>query len=232
MSGTNKVIGQKNNGQRKRLEQALVGLGLSINEQQTNQMLNLIQELMRWNKTYNLTAIRDSDQALVHHLFDSLSVVKPLSDYLNEIRHESPRIMDVGSGAGFPGVVLAIALPNARVTCVDAVEKKISFIRQMKGLLGLENLDGVHARVEDMETHPSQVIVSRAFASMKDFVRLAGKHLARTGKMVAMKGKAPVEEMDELSKEENWIIHKTVSLKVPELQAERCLVWIEKKGNT
>jgi 16S rRNA (guanine527-N7)-methyltransferase len=140
--------------------------------------------------------------------------------------------MDVGSGAGLPGVVLAIAMPNAHVTCVDAVEKKISFIRQIKGILGLDNLESVHARVEDMEIQPSQVVISRAFSSMRDFVELAGKHVVQDGKIAAMKGKVPIDEMQELSKDEHWTIEKTVRLDVPELEAERCLVWIEKKGNT
>lgn len=225
-------IGQKTDGQQKRLDSSLSFLGLSVNEHQKKQMIKMIEELMRWNKTYNLTAIRDSDQALVQHLFDSLAVVKPLSDFLKERGHVTPHIMDVGSGAGLPGVVLAIAMPDAHVTCVDAVEKKISFIRQMRGTLGLDNLDAVHDRVEDMHILPCQVVISRAFASIKDFVQLAGKHLARDGRMAAMKGKVPVEEMQELSKEEGWIINETVRLNVPELDAERCLVWIEKKGNT
>lgn len=225
-------IGQKTDEQRKRLEASLSCLGLSVNEHQKKQMIKMIEELMRWNKTYNLTAIRDSDQAFVQHLFDSLSVVKPLSDFLKARGHVAPRIMDVGSGAGLPGIVLAIAMPNAHVTCVDAVEKKISFIRQMRGALGLDNLDAVHDRVEDMQIKPSQVVISRAFASMKDFVKLAGKHLARDGRIAAMKGKIPVEEIQELSKDDDWIINETVRLDVPELHAERCLVWIEKKGNT
>jgi len=187
---------------------------------------------MRWNKTYNLTAIRDSDQALVHHLFDSLSVVKPLQEYLHETSKISARIMDVGSGAGLPGVVLAIAMPDVHVTCIDAVEKKISFIRMMKGLLGLKNLEAIHARVEDMPADPSDIVVSRAFASIRDFVLLAGKHLATNGYIVAMKGKEPVDEMLAMANEPDWKIAKTESLKVPELEAERCLVWIEKKGNT
>ena len=219
-------------GQRLRLEQATHQLGLRLAENQQTQMLRLLQELMRWNKTYNLTAIRDSDQALVHHLFDSLSVVKPLQEYLHETRKVSARIMDVGSGAGLPGVVLAIAMPEAHVTCIDAVEKKISFIRMMKGILGLKNLDGVHARVEDMPADPSEMVISRAFASIRDFVLLAGKHVAPNGNILAMKGKEPVDEMQDMANEPEWKIAKTERLTVPEMEAERCLVWIEKKGNT
>lgn len=218
--------------QRQRLERAGHALGLNLDERQITQMLQLLQELMRWNKTYNLTAIRDSDQALVHHLFDSLSVVKPLQDHLHQTGKTSPRIMDVGSGAGLPGVVLAIAMPDVHVTCIDAVEKKISFIRMMKGVLGLKNLDGLHARVEDMQANPSDMVISRAFASIKDFVLLAGKHLTPNGHIVAMKGKEPVDEMQDMSEDREWKIAKTERLNVPELEAERCLVWIEKKGNT
>ena len=219
-------------GQRLRLEQATHQLGLRLDENQQTQMLRLLQELMRWNKTYNLTAIRDSDQALVHHLFDSLSVVKPLQEYLHETHKVSARIIDVGSGAGLPGVVLAIAMPEVHVTCIDAVEKKISFIRMMKGILGLKNLDGVHARVEDMPAEPSDVVISRAFASIRDFVLLAGKHVAPNGNILAMKGKEPVDEIQVMGNEPGWKIAKTERLTVPEMEAERCLVWIERKGNT
>lgn len=228
MSATAKIT-LNVDAQKKKLKTALSKLDLNVSEHQTDQMIQLMQELMRWNKTYNLTAIRDSDQALVQHLFDSLSVVKPLSEYLKDLSHESPAIMDVGSGSGFPGLVLAIAMPQAQVVCVDAVEKKISFIRQIKGMLGLKNLDAVHARVEDMETLPCQIVISRAFSSLKDFVQLAGKHVARDGKIAAMKGKTPVEEMQELSNEDHWAIDKTIRLVVPEMEAERCLIWIEKR---
>ena len=217
---------------RERLEHAISKMGLLMDDMQKSHMIELIHELMRWNKTYNLTAIRDADQALVHHLFDSLSVVLPLHRYFLRNRLVSPHIMDVGSGAGLPGLVLAIAMPNAHLTCVDAVEKKISFIRMMKGVLGLKNLEGVHARVENMQDTPSDIVISRAFASMKDFVSLAGKHLAPHGKIVAMKGKEPLEEMEALSREQQWEIAKTERLDVPGLEAERCLVWIERKGKT
>ena len=215
-----------------RLEHAINEMGLILDEQQKFHMLQFVQELMRWNKTYNLTAIRETDQALIHHLFDSLSVVMPLQNYLRLAGQASPHIMDVGSGAGLPGVVLAIAMPNAHVTCVDAVDKNISFIRMMKGVLGLKNLDGVHARVENMQDTPSDIVISRAFSSIKDFVLLAAKHLTPHGKIVAMKGKVPAEEIEALSKEQGWEIVKAERLNVPELNAERCLVWIEKKGNT
>ena len=218
--------------QRQRLEHAVGELGLALDEKQRSQMLKLIHELMRWNKTYNLTAIRDGNQALVQHLFDSLSVVAPLRRYFCENRTLAPRIMDVGSGAGFPGLVLAIAMPDVHVTCVDAVEKKISFINMMKGVLGLNNLSGVHARVEDIPIDPSHIVISRAFASMKDFVSLAGKHLAAKGKVAAMKGKEPTEEMQALAMTQDWHIAKTERLNVPELDADRCLVWIERKGNS
>lgn len=214
-----------------RLREALIKLGLQMSVLQQQQMLTYLRELMRWNKTYNLTAIREMDQALVQHVFDSLSVTKPLMEYFRATAKDTPLVMDVGSGAGLPGIILAIGIPYARVTCIDAVDKKVSFIRQMKGTLGLQNLECVHGRVEELEPRHCDTVISRAFSSMSDFVTLAGKHVVKGGSMIAMKGKRPDDEMKALSQQSNWYVVKTEDIAVPELNAERCLVWLEDKEN-
>ena len=212
-----------------RLNQAIVTMGLSLEVEQRTTLLNYLDELSKWNKTYNLTAIRNAEQALIQHVFDSLSVVKPLKEKLRENGCLTPQIMDVGSGGGLPGVVLAIVMPNAVVTCVDAVEKKISFIRHVTGVLGLKNLKGIHARVENIETTEMDVVISRAFASLKDFAQLSGKHVSAHGELVGMKGKYPYDELLGLD-ETNWQVRNIEVLTVPELDAERCLVWMKRKG--
>ena len=114
-------------------------MGLVVQRQQLNQLLDYIEQLQRWNRSYNLTAIRDPEQMLTQHILDCLAVVAPLKRATARSGHPEPTILDVGSGAGLPGVVLAIMLPAAKVTCVDAVEKKMAFVRQMCGVLGLSN---------------------------------------------------------------------------------------------
>ena len=216
---------------KERLQHALSKLRLQMSDLQQQKMLTYLQELMRWNKTYNLTAIRDVDQALVQHVFDSLTVVKPLIEHFESREIDAPKIMDVGSGAGLPGVILAIGIPYAQVTCIDAVDKKISFIRQMKGTLGLQNLECTHARIEEIEPGQFDTVISRAFSSVSDFVGLAGKHVVKGGSMIAMKGKRPDEEMKALSQQTQWTVVKIEDIEVPELNAERCLVWLEDKEN-
>ncbi len=212
-----------------RLEQVVQAYGLDLTANQKVYLLTYLEQLSKWNKTYNLTAIRDQDQALIHHLFDSLSVVKPLMIDLHKRGISKPELMDVGSGGGLPGVILAIAIPEASITCVDAVEKKIAFIRHVTGVLQLRNMKAMHARVEEMPEAEMDIVTSRAFTSLKNFADLSGKHVAENGALVAMKGKQPVDEMSELNITE-WNIERIEKLTVPELDAERCLVWMQRKG--
>ena len=215
-----------------RLLRALETLRLKSQPTQQAALLEYLSQLMRWNKTYNLTAIRDPDQALVHHIFDSLSLVAPLSRVLSLNPTETPTIVDVGSGGGLPGVILAIMLPSVRVTCVDAVEKKTMFVRQMAGVLALQNLSAQHARIETLGPLQSTLVTSRAFASLRDFAQLAGPHVREGGYLVAMKGREPTEELNALQAHTAWSAQAIEPLTVPELEGQRCLVWMQRKGNT
>jgi 16S rRNA (guanine527-N7)-methyltransferase len=214
----------------KRLEAVLETYGLMISNVQKKNLLDYLDQLNKWNKTYNLTAIREQEQALVQHLFDSLSIVKPLEQKIQNHSIVHPKIMDVGSGGGLPGVILAITLPEASILCVDAVEKKIAFIRHVASVLHLKNLKALHARIEDLPDAEMDIVTSRAFASLKDFVTFAGKHVSINGEMVAMKGKQPVDEIVELE-QTNWLVKEIEILTVPELDAERCLIWMQREGN-
>ena len=182
--------------------------------------------LARWNAAYNLTGLRDPAQMRSHHLADCLAVVEPLRRRLGE--GAAARILDVGSGGGLPGVVLAIVEPAWDVTCVDAVGKKAAFVRQVASELGVVNLHAEHARIEAMKADPFDVITSRAFASLADFAALT-RHLlsASGGVWMAMKGKAPEDEIAALPPDiEAFSVEP---LQVPGLNAERCLVWMRRR---
>jgi 16S rRNA (guanine527-N7)-methyltransferase len=177
--------------------------------------------LVKWNGTYNLTALRDPAQVRTQHLADCLAVVPPLR------RHAGGRplrLLDVGSGGGLPGVVLAAVEAGWDVTCVDTVGKKAAFVRQGAAELGLPNLHAEHARVESLRAAPFDVITARAFASLPDFVRLTRPLLASGGVWMAMKGKPPSDEIAALPADVDAF--HVEPLVVPGLDAERCLVWV------
>lgn len=208
-------------------------LGLPLTEAQSLQLLTFMAHMQRWNKTYNLTAIRDVGQMLVQHLFDSLSVINPIAGRvaatgMARTSGEPLRVVDVGSGGGLPGVVLAIMRPDWSVHCVDAVEKKTAFLRQMTGVLGLRNLHAAHARIETLAPFDADIVVSRAFASLADFAILAGMHVAIGGQLLAMKGHEPQDEIAALTQETAWRVDRIDLLRVPELDAQRCLVWMNR----
>jgi len=203
-------------------------LALDLNETQCDALLAYLALLQRWNATYNLTAVRDPAQMLTQHLADCLAVIGPLRRHGGE--GQLKRLLDVGSGGGLPGVVIAALNPGIQVTCVDTVGKKAAFIRQTAGELGLKNLFAEHARVEQLKAAPFDVIVSRAFASLVDFTRLTRHHLAPQGVWMAMKGKTPGDEMAALPAELE--VFHVEHLTVPGLQAERCLVWIRQKTSS
>lgn len=213
-----------------RLDQALDELELIATATQKAALLEYLAQLLRWNKTYNLTAIRDPAQALTQHIFDSLSVIAPIQRRRANQSGRTSRLIDVGSGGGLPGVVLAIMIPEAQVICVDAVEKKTTFVRQMAGVLTLPNLTARHARIETLEPLDATVVISRAFATLQDFAQLAGQHVCCNGALVAMKGKPPTDEIPSLESLTPWTIQLVESLTVPELSAQRCLVWMQRKG--
>jgi 16S rRNA (guanine527-N7)-methyltransferase len=178
--------------------------------------------LAKWNAAYNLTAVRDPAQMRVQHLADCLAVVAPLRRQLGP--RAQARILDVGSGGGLPGIVLAAAEPGWDVTCVDAVGKKAAFVRQVAGELALPNLHAEHARVEALQAPPFDVITARAFAALPDFVRLTRPLLAPDGVWLAMKGKRPDDEIAALPG--NVEVFHVEPLIVPGLDADRCLIWM------
>jgi 16S rRNA (guanine527-N7)-methyltransferase len=208
------------------LREALVAIGrtlsLDLTDSQLDTLLAYLALLQRWNATYNLTAVRDPAQMLTQHLADCLAVIEPLRRHYPKAK--SQRILDVGSGGGLPGVVIAALNPAAHVTCVDTVGKKAAFVRQVAGELGLKNLLAEHVRVEQLKAASFDMIVSRAFASLDDFTRLTRRHLAPNGVWMAMKGKTPDDEMAQLPAD--LAVFHVEHLTVPGLQAERCLVWI------
>ena len=201
-------------------------LGVSLEPVQLDQMLAYLDLLEKWAKVYNLTALRHRQEMLTHHLLDSLALITPLRRHLQTL-DGAVRLLDVGSGAGLPGVVVAICCPQVAVTSVDAVAKKAAFITQVALTLRLPNLSGKHARVEALEGS-FDIITSRAFASLADFIAWSANVLAEGGVWVAMKGKHPQEEMAALSP--GLKVFHVERLQVPGLAAERCLVWISRSA--
>lgn len=213
-----------------RLNNAAASLKVDLSGKQREQILRYINQLQRWNKTYNLTAVRDPEQMLIQHVFDSLSVVSPIDELVSAKKTNDVKIMDVGSGGGLPGVVLAIAKPDWDITCVDAVEKKMAFVRQMSAVLELPNLHATHQRVETIPPYQADIVISRAFASLVDFVSLACRHVGVDGLMLAMKGREPDDEVADLAKLGGWEVEQIKPLFVPELDAQRCLVYLSQQG--
>ncbi len=208
------------------LQKGLDGLGLALTPDQQNQLLAYMDLIAKWTKVYNLTAVRDADEMLTHHLLDSLAVIAPLHRELVKLglpTDRSYKLLDVGSGAGLPGIVIAITCPEVSVTCVDTVAKKAAFIQQVSANLKLSNLKGLHARVESL-TEPFDVVCSRAFASLVDFTTWSQSALADHGIWMAMKGKHPDQELAVLP--ENVKVFHVEQLQVPGLGAERCIIWM------
>ena len=196
-------------------------LGLDLSPVQLDQLMAYLGLIQKWNKVYNLTAVRDPQEMLTHHLLDSLTAIAPL------VRHtqgQAAKVLDVGSGGGLPGIVLAICRPELDVSCVDTVGKKAAFIQQVAATLKLPNLRGIHARVETL-TGPFDVICCRAFASLPDFVNWSRSALAGQGVWMAMKGKHPQAEIDGLPADVN--VFHVEPLSVPGLEVERCMVWMK-----
>ncbi len=201
------------------LDAICAALGLAPSQTQSQALLQYLELLARWNSTYNLTAVRDREAMLTQHLADCLAVVRPLQAQLAQ-----GRVLDVGSGAGLPGVVLAVMLPALDITCVDTVGKKAAFVRQVAGCLALTNLHAEHARVETLRGRSFGLITSRAFASLSDFTALTRGLLAPGAVWMAMKGKRPDSEIVALPP--GVTPFHVEPLAVPGLDAERCLVWM------
>ncbi|RYF73020.1 MAG: 16S rRNA (guanine(527)-N(7))-methyltransferase RsmG [Comamonadaceae bacterium] len=205
--------------QRPALLQGAQALGLTLNDVQADQLLAYGALILKWNKVYNLTALRDPAAVLSHHLLDSLAAVPAL----NRERPGATQLLDVGAGAGLPGVVIAILRPDVQVHCLDAVAKKMAFVQQVASELKLPNLRGVHARVESWAGQ-YDVISSRAFASLGDFFTGSRHLLAPGGAWLAMKGKVPESELAGLPADLD--VFHVEQLTVPGLDADRCIVWV------
>ena len=210
------------------LEAGLVKLGLALSPQQVDQLLAYQALIAQWNKVYNLTAVRDPQEMLTHHLLDSLAAVPPL---LRQTEGQALSVLDVGSGGGLPGVVLAIVCPHLTVHCVDTVAKKAAFVQQVAASLKLPNLRGIHARVESLKAEAGQgydVVCSRAFASLVDFTTWSRAALKPGAVWMAMKGKHPGDELAALPSDVE--VFHVEQLRVPGLDAERCIVWMRASG--
>jgi 16S rRNA (guanine527-N7)-methyltransferase len=210
------------------LEAGLRELGLALSAGQVDQLLAYQDLIAKWNKVYNLTAVRDPQEMLTHHLLDSLAAVPPL---LRQIGGQPIRLLDVGSGGGLPGVVIAITCPQIEVHCVDTVLKKSTFIQQVSATLKLPNLRGIHARVESLKAEEGggyDVVCSRAFASLADFTAWSRAALRPAGVWMALKGKHPADELAALPPEVS--VFHVEQLAVPGLGAQRCIVWMRPSG--
>ena len=204
-----------------KLLQGLASLNLALPQQTQEKLLHYVTLVQKWNKVYNLTAVRDADQMLTHHLLDSLAVVPHVAAVKT--------ILDVGSGAGLPGLPLALALPDARVTLLDSNQKKAAFLNQAVIELHLANVNVVCERVEKYQPRQRfDLVISRAFSALREFVVLAGSLVAPGGTLLAMKGVHPLAEITQLNTIKcSFKLSNVASLAVPGLDAERHLVFLK-----
>jgi 16S rRNA (guanine527-N7)-methyltransferase len=198
-----------------KLAAGIASLALDVDSVTQQKLLDYLALIQKWNKVHNLTAVRDPEAMVILHLLDSLSVLPHI---------KTGRLLDVGSGAGLPGIVLALTRPDLNVTTLDSVGKKASFMRQAKAELGIVNLEVVSSRVEDFKPpHKFDIIISRAFSEIANFLGLTRHLLADNGEWLAMKGVYPDEELAKLKD----VTARVVELKVPGLDAQRHLVFLK-----
>lgn len=201
------------------LQAGLNELQLPLDESRQQQLLAFIALLGKWNKVYNLTALRDPQQMLTHHVLDTLAAAPSFAT--------ARRVLDVGAGGGVPGLILAIVYPEVSFSLIDIVHKKTAFLTQAKAELGLKNVSVHTGRVEQLQVPEKfDVITSRAFAELADFVNWSGHLLAEAGEFIAMKGLRPEDEMAALPA--GWYVRATLALHVPQLDAERHLIFIRR----
>ena len=198
-------------------------LTISLSAKQIDKLLDYLALLVKWNSVYNLTSVRDPQQMVIQHLLDAMSALFAFKG--------AKKVLDVGTGGGLPGIVIAIwameAEPEMQVHLIDTVKKKTAFLTQVKAELGLEQVTVHSGHVEKLVSENTfDVITSRAFAELIDFVKLSGHLLEQDGSMIALKGKMPEEEIQRLPLA--WRVEKVESLSVPGIQADRHLVWIKK----
>ncbi len=201
------------------LQAGIDQLGLNLTPAQVEQLMAYLALLQKWNKVYNLTAVRDPAQMVSQHLLDSLAAVPAFAS--------AQRVLDVGAGGGLPGIVLAIARPDVQVSLIDTVHKKTAFLTQVKAELGLANVSVHTGRVEQWQAPQLfDVITSRAFAELADFVNWSGHLLAVGGQFIALKGVDPEHEKQYLPP--TWQVVKVEALQVPQLDAARHLIYLQR----
>jgi 16S rRNA (guanine527-N7)-methyltransferase len=200
-----------------RLAHGAASLGVNLTDADAARLLRLLDELERWNRSYNLTAIRDRDAMLTHHLLDSLAIHPDL---------QGASVADVGTGAGFPGLPLAVLNPQRRFTLIDSNGKKIRFVQHAARTLGLSNVEGLHGRVETIEGRTFDTVVARAFAPLPELVALVAPLCGPQTRVLAMKGKWPQAEIDGLPAP--WHQQGGRELVVPQLHESRCVVVLRK----
>ena len=211
------------------LDSAAEALGLALSPDQRDLLLRYLALIAKWTKVYNLTALRDPAEMLSHHLVDSMAAVPALQRCLAERDApdgEGVALLDVGSGAGLPGVVFAILCPRLTVTCVDTVAKKAAFIQQVAAELKLARVRGLHARVETVQAD-FDIVSSRAFASLVDFTTWSRGAMRPGAVWMAMKGREPADEIAALPA--NVEVFHVEQLMVPGLDAQRCVVWMRQR---
>ena len=201
------------------LAEGIAEMQLEVSPEQQGRLMDYLALMFKWNSVYNLTSLRDPMQMVTHHLLDSLAAVPAFVQANN--------VLDVGSGGGLPGIVLAIVRPDMKVSMIDTVHKKTAFLTQVKAELGLANVTVYTMKVQELEVSDKfDVITSRAFADLSDFVNWSSHLLAEGGRYIALKGVAPEDERQRLPAE--WRVSGLQPLQVPRLGAERHLVFIEK----
>jgi 16S rRNA (guanine527-N7)-methyltransferase len=201
------------------LREGIAELGLDVPSARQEQLLDYLTLMAKWNAVYNLTSLRDPMQMVTHHLLDSLAAVPAFAQAHN--------VLDVGSGGGLPGIVLAIVRPDMQVAMIDTVHKKTAFLTQVKAQLGLANATVHTGRVEELQVPDERkfdVITSRAFADLSDFVNWSSHLLAQDGRYIALKGVAAKEEQERVPA--GWRVTAVEPLHVPRLEAERHLVHV------
>lgn len=204
------------------LTSGLEALSLELSDTQQQQLVDYVVMIDKWNKAYNLTSVRDPKQMMVKHILDSLAIVPHLSASAGE------NIIDVGTGPGLPGMPLAIAFPNKSFTLLDSLGKRVRFMTQCVHTLKLTNVTPVQSRVEEHNGEkPYDIVLSRAFASLKDMLHWCEHLVDSDGQFLALKGQFPQEEIDEVS--DHFQVSRTENLTVPNLVGERHLVWLKKK---
>lgn len=208
------------------IQSACQTLGLVLSDTQTQQLVDYAALLHKWNAAYNLSAFKDPQDILVKHVFDCLAVVQPIAACLAE--YEDKTILDVGTGAGLPGIVLAVCLPEVQVTMLDAVQKKIIFVRQAIGALRLTNATAHGVRIQEWAQQHS-VVTARAWTALADIPTLTAHSVIAGGKIIAMKG--PRLELEAQLLPSAWCIDRVVDIAVPRLADARCLAVLKRKND-